>query len=216
MYQALIVAAGAGTRSGLLHNKNLHPIKDKPMILYSLERFLEDEDCEGVVVVCSEDDYGLFNEILKDNAVLVLGGDSRQKSVMNGLAEINARYVLIHDGARPNLKLDVIKRIKDGLTKHDAVTPVVKAKDALAVIYEDYLNESINRENVMYIQTPQAFVTEKIKKAHQLAQANNHVYLDDATLFQNEIKEKVSVVLGDSNNIKATTADDFVLLEALL
>jgi len=216
MYQALIVAAGLGTRSGLDHNKNLHPLKNKPMIRYSVERFLEDDDCESIIVVCSENDKERFAEVLGEDAEIVIGGPTRQKSVANGLSLVSAKYVLIHDGARPNLKKDAITAIKYKLAFSDSVTLCVRVKDTLAYIEEETIVGSINRESVVQIQTPQAFLTAKIKQAHGLAEESGHSYPDDASLIRGELNEEVAFVLGDSNNIKATTADDFVLLEALL
>ncbi|MGI6393044.1 MAG: 2-C-methyl-D-erythritol 4-phosphate cytidylyltransferase [Candidatus Izemoplasmatales bacterium] len=216
MYQALIVAAGSGSRSGLSYNKNLYLLKNKPMILYSVERFLEDKDCEGVIIVCSESDKDSFSLILEDKARLVIGGTTRQISVSNGLNHIHSKYVLIHDGARPNLKKSAIAAIKAQLSLVDAATLCVVAKDALASVGKGMITHIIDRESTVQIQTPQGFLTSKIIKAHQLAKAHKHKYPDDASLIWSELKEKVAVVPGDSNNIKATTADDFVVLEALL
>ncbi len=215
-YQALIVAAGAGTRSGLDHNKNLHPLKGRPLLLYSVETFLKDTDCQGVIVVCPETETKAFAEALEGKSILIPGGSTRQQSVRLGLAAVTTKYVFIHDGSRPNLKSEAIMRLKRELRKHDALTLAIPVKDTLKTVSMNMVTGDVPRDTTVMIQTPQAFRSDKIKLAHELAARQEHEFSDDSSLIQHELRETVRIVPGDDDNIKATTKADFTILEALL
>jgi 2-C-methyl-D-erythritol 4-phosphate cytidylyltransferase len=216
MYEALIVAAGSGSRSGLTYNKNLYVIRGKPLISYSVEKFLLDKDCKGIIIVCPEADQEDFKKNIPNDIILVTGGKTRQESVVKGLAIVTQKHVMIHDGARPNFSFESLKHLKLGLMSFDALTLAIKVKDALGKANNDLIVEDVDREQTFAIQTPQAFLSSKIKKAHQSASKSEHTYQDDTALIRSELKEQVKIIIGNDDNIKATTASDFLILEALL
>jgi len=216
MYSALIVAAGQGMRSGLPYNKNLHPLKGKPMILYSVEAFQGDPDCLELIVVTSKHDIEAFKDILPPAIKIAEGGATRQESVRLGLELVTSDYVMIHDGARPNLKRFAIEDIKGALPGSDAVTLAVKVKDTLRICRKNQIEDDIDRDHAYLLQTPQAFRTEAIKQAHQLAATAKHQYSDDTSVYRNELDKPAYIVQGYDENLKATTLTDMKILEELI
>ncbi|MBN2504394.1 MAG: 2-C-methyl-D-erythritol 4-phosphate cytidylyltransferase [Bacilli bacterium] len=216
MYSALIMAAGSGVRTGLDHNKNLHLLKAKPMILYSVEAFSELSECNQIIVVVPDDEVLVFQDILPKDVLIVRGGESRQDSVLNGLKHVKNEYVLIHDGARPNIKNEAIIRLIKSMLERGASTLAIKAKDTLKTCINGVIETDIDRRSAYLIQTPQAFRTEEIRQAHLLAQKNGHSYSDDSSVYQHELGRKVFIVEGYDDNIKVTTMADFRILEALI
>lgn len=218
MYTALIVAAGSGSRTRLPFNKMFYEIKGKPILLYSVERFLADPDCEEVIVVHASADQGKMSTLLKNysNVKLVLGGDTRQQSVYSGLKVAKSLYVLIHDGARPNLKKTSIDELKKAVKDKKAAILAVPIKDSIITVENNLISDYGDRKSTYMVQTPQAFLTEEILKAHLLANNSGSVYTDDASLYMDLFNKDVKVVLGEDDNIKVTTKADLSLMEVLL
>lgn len=218
MYTALIVAAGSGSRTRLPFNKMFYEIKGKPIILYSVERFLTDPDCEELIVVHSSADAGKMSVLMKNysNVKLVVGGETRQQSVYSGLKLAKSQYVLIHDGARPNLKKTSIDELKKAVKEKKAAILAVPVKDSIVSAENNLISGYVERKSTYAVQTPQAFLTEEILKAHLLANNSGSVYTDDASLYLDTFNKDVKVVLGEDENIKVTTKADLSLMEVLL
>ena len=212
MYDVIILCAGSGTRTGLDINKLFYKINDKEVILHTIEPFINDEKCENIIVVSKENEMNYLKSLLNNSKIIyTIGGANRSDSVKKGLEKVNSKYVLIHDGARPNVSKDLLNRIKDGLLSHDSIIPVLKVSDTVISTTNEYLN----RNNLLLIQTPQAFLTEKIKKAHELSDPSIE-YTDDSMVYQKCLNELVNFVDGDKHNIKFTTIDDVLILKAVL
>ena len=120
-YTALIVAAGSGSRMGLGYNKMLYQFDNGKTILETtVDIFLNDQRCEQVVVVGSEQDIEQYQKLLiNERITFTIGGKTRQESVYHGLLKTTMPYVLIHDGARPWLSMDCINRLLECLKEHD-------------------------------------------------------------------------------------------------
>ncbi len=215
MYSALIVAAGSGTRMDLDYNKVFYKIKNKTIIEYSVEFFRADKDCEEIVIVVAEDDKAKMKELFP-SIKLVIGGATRQESVLNGLSVIESEYVMIHDGARPNLKRYFIQEVKNKMKELDAAILCYKVQDSVMTETDDRINHYLDRDEICFVQTPQAFKKELILIAHRQADKSNHKYLDDASVYMHELNKDVFLVYGDNTNIKATTRSDLEILEVLL
>jgi 2-C-methyl-D-erythritol 4-phosphate cytidylyltransferase len=218
MYTALIVAAGSGIRTRLPFNKMFYEIKGKPMVLYSVERFLADGDCEEVIVVHSSADSAKMASLMKNysNVKLVLGGDTRQQSVYSGLKLAKGQDVFIHDGARPNLKKSSIEELKKALKDKEAAILAVPVKDSIIHVENNFISGYSDRKITYIAQTPQAFRTVDILKAHILANNSGRMYTDDASMYLETFNKDVKVVLGEEENIKVTTKTDLSLMEGLL
>jgi len=219
MYTALIVAAGSGSRTRLPFNKVFYEIKGKPLVLYSIERFVADPDCEEVIVVHALPDAPKMASLTKSFPLvkLVAGGDTRQQSVFAGLKLAKGKFVFIHDAARPNLKKAHLDGLKKGLAEKGAATLGIPVRDTVVGILEGCIGEHLDREKTYAIQTPQAFRTEEILKAHLLANNSGTIHTDDTSVYLATFNNKdVKVVLGDEDNIKVTTKSDLLLMEGLL
>jgi 2-C-methyl-D-erythritol 4-phosphate cytidylyltransferase len=217
MYSALIVAAGVGSRIGLEINKVLHPIKGKPMIRYSVERFFEDKDCRQIIVVGKDEERSLFEDALQGLPYLfVVGGKTRQQSVLNGLKRVNTTYVMIHDGARPNLSQSIVQTIKQRLNHCNAVCVAIPISDSISLVKDNQIHLSIPRDESFFMQTPQAFLTKEIITAHQLAEERNQSFTDDASLYRLILNKPVMIVKGDEMNKKVTTIIDLKIMEEIL
>lgn len=216
MYSVIILAAGKGTRLNLGYNKVFYEIKQKAILEYSVDYFLKDPAFSEIIVVTSEKDQNQVKELLKGKDFkIALGGITRQESVYNGLKKVNNKYVMIHDGARPFIDKFDIEQLKIAVKENPCVLGK-KVSDSIAKVSFGKLKSYVNRDNYMLLQTPQAFMTDKIVKAYEQAMANENSYSDDASLYMQELQEDVIILEGNENNIKLTTELDIKILEALL
>jgi 2-C-methyl-D-erythritol 4-phosphate cytidylyltransferase / 2-C-methyl-D-erythritol 2,4-cyclodiphosphate synthase len=211
MNTALIVAAGTGSRAQLNQSKILYKINGKPLFLYSVELFLSLG--HHIILVVSKEDINEIRKYITDDIKLVLGGKTRGESVMNGLREVQTPYVFIHDAARPLITKQAVMEIEKALQYQDAVLLAEKLTSALKKYDEKELT-SMNRDDFILAQTPQAFLTEKIRYAYI---RNETSYVDDISLYQAFYPEdKIKVVINTDPNIKATYQKDFSFIQMIL
>ena len=225
---ALIVAAGKGTRVGKDIPKQFLLVKDKPLIVYTVEAFQNNLDIDSIVIVTNNDyikqvnDWCLTYQLNKVKMV-VKGGDTRQASVYNGLKAIenikdsDEDIVLIHDAARPLVSDSVISENVRACIKYDAVDTVIKSKDTIIQSKDNKsINDILNRDEIYQTQTPQSFKYRIIKEAHEKAikEALNAA-TDDARLVM-ALGIDVHLVEGNAQNFKVTNQDDLKMLEALI
>lgn len=208
-YSAIVLCAGRGSRSGLNYNKLLYRFEEKTVYEMTMEIFLKDDRCQQIVVVTKKDEINDLKKLITANKITyVFGGTERQDSVYNGLQVVNQEYVLIHDGARPYLKIENIDDILRCLNDNPACLLMVPVKDTIKICKEGIVVETLPRSILMQAQTPQAFKTELIKDCYQLAKDANFVETDDASLVEKFKDVDVTVVIGSYENIKITTPDD--------
>ena len=209
MYQVILLAAGNSSRSGLNYNKVLYTLEDKPLIYKTALNFINDDRCNKIFLVCKENEIDTFKNIFKkiNKVEYVIGGNTRQESVNNGLKHINSEYVLIHDGARPNYSISLVNNILEKLNTFNAVIPALKVVDTIKDVKDNVVVKTINREVLRSVQTPQGFKTSLIKEVHQKALSND--FTDDSSMVELLSNEKVYVVEGEKNNYKFTEKEDF-------
>ncbi len=219
----VVVAAGSGKRFGFKKNKLLYEIDSKPLIYFTLETIQKCNVVNEVILVSKEEEIHLFNEIVKRYnftkiKAIIPGGKERQDSVYNALLWLNENYsnkeffVGIHDGARINVTTDLIKRIYETALKYNSAVPVIFAKDTVKKITKDkFIKETLPREEIALVQTPQIFKFSLIFNAYQNAYKNNFYTTDDAGLVEYYGK-KIKIVEGTPENIKITYMKDLDLL----
>lgn len=209
MYQVILLAAGNSSRSGLNYNKVLHTLNDNTIIYKAAYNFINDSRCNKMFLVCKENEIDTLKEIFKDiyKMEYVIGGNTRQESVSNGLKHITSEYVLIHDGARPNYSMNLLDNILEKLQSYNAVIPALKVVDTIKEVKDNIVVKTINREVLRSVQTPQGFKTSLIVKVHKLAK--NNEYTDDSSMVESLSNELVYVVDGEKNNYKYTEKEDF-------
>lgn len=205
----VITAAGASTRFG--EPKQFYLIDGVPMLTKTLSAFKSVAAFSECVVAINKEGVSRLEQELKGldlpfKVKVVLGGRSRRESVENAVNALEtSTKVLIHDGARPFIPLDVIQRVIDAITHNDAVIPGVPAVDTLKVVKDGQVFTTLNRDEVYRVQTPQAFSIELLLKAY--AEYDGPEATDEAMLVEN-MGVPVTVVLGDEANKKVTFKTD--------
>ena len=221
---AIILLAGDSTRFKGETPKQFYEIKGKPLIYYTIRSFQNAKNIDGILLVAKESDFYRIKEIVTSNSFnkvigLCEGGRCRQESVYNALnmlGEILTKddYVLIHDGARPLVKEEVINGLIDALHTYMGATVALSSKDTIAMVDKAHMEMVgvLNRDEIYRIQTPQAFHYGIIKEAHEMYKGKN--VTDDTQLLQGVMP--VKIVEGDSSLVKITTLEDIKYLESLL
>lgn len=221
---AVIVAAGRGTRMCMDKNKQYIDIAGKPILARTLEAFDRCDLINEIIVVVSEQDIVYCKQHIIDMygikkvKCIVAGGDERQESVYNGLLNVSSGcdIVVIHDGARPFITEDIIINSILTAKEYGAACVAVPTKDTIKVSDSDqFINETLNRSMLWSIQTPQAFAYKTIMEAHIKAKEDGFVGTDDAVLVE-RLGLKVKLVMGSYDNIKITTKDDLVFAQAII
>jgi len=220
-YDVVIPAAGKGKRMKAGMNKQLMELQNEPLIVRTLKVFENDEWCRGITVVINEAERTQFEQLfsrfhIKKITAIVGGGKERQHSVYNGLRAIkNSDIVLIHDGARPFVTIELIHQLVNEAKEHGAAIPAVRVKDTVKKVRDQFVEETVERSSLWAVQTPQAFHVSLVLRAHEQAQKDGYIGTDDASLVE-RIGGKVKIVEGDYRNIKLTTPDDLLFAEAIL
>jgi len=221
MNSVVIPAAGRSTRMGDAINKQFLKLFDKEVIAYTINIFYKNPLIDEIILVVNAKDQEDFNNLINKydfaGVKIVMGGNSRSASVYNGLMKVSkkAEKVLIHDGARPFLKSKYIKEIIEKLDHDSSVVMAVKTKDTIKRVGEGYIKETLNRSQLINVQTPQAFKYDVILEAYEWAMEHK-IHATDDSAFVEALGYKTAVVLGDYNNIKMTTIEDIKFGEAIL
>lgn len=208
-YSAIILCAGKGSRSGLNYNKMLYRFQDKTVYEMTMELFLNDKRCKQIIVVTKKDEINDLKKLIMSNKIeYIFGGQERQDSVYNGLQVVNQNYVLIHDGARPYLKIENVNDLLLCLKNNDACLLSVPVKDTIKICKDGKVLETLPRSMLIQAQTPQAFKTSLIKECYQLGKDNNVIATDDTSLVEKFKNIEIKTVMGSYDNIKITTPED--------
>jgi 2-C-methyl-D-erythritol 4-phosphate cytidylyltransferase len=216
-YSAIILAAGKGLRTGLSYNKILQKIHGKYLIDYSIDFFLNDEDCAQIILVVSKENQRQFLLSKKSKiSHVILGGNLRQESVFSSLSFIQEKYVFIHDGARPFIPKKSVAEMKRNIVDYASITLGVFVTDTIQRVKQGFVEETLNREQLIFTQTPQAFHKDQLVRAHHLAREQKYIGTDDASLLLKFLDTKALVVKGDKRNLKFTSIDDLPYLEVIL
>jgi len=215
---AVVLAAGKGTRLGTKKPKPYLPLRGKPILLYSLEKFDQSPIIDAIVAVVNEEDVGLFkNEILDKHGFrkeikLVVGGTHRQDSARAGVRAIEADLILIHDGVRPFFSLELVNKLIEAAKQHGAAVPAIKVKDTVRQLNREGLLEAeLDRERLVLIQTPQCFSYSLLRYALDEAAKRPAYFTDEAGAVWALAGVKPVLVEGEEQNIKITTAFDLKL-----
>ena len=219
---AVILAAGLGKRMQAGHNKQFIEICGQSVLTHTLTIFAQIPEIAKIVLVvrAGEEDTcrNMIPEIAENKTVLAIGGKERQDSVHNGIRAITweCEYILIHDGARPLVTEEVIRRTLLAAQNSGAAICAVPVKDTIKQADSDgNVLATIPRESLWAVQTPQVFRADLIRRAYENAYVHNHYGTDDASLVE-YLGEKIKIVTGDYENIKITTPEDIPTAEQIL
>jgi len=235
----IITAAGSSSRMGSGKKKEYLKYKKGTVLSHSIliffkSLFTNPYSLKHIVVTCPKDGVGdaqsavnkdseLKKLLKKQDATDIIffteGGETRQKSVYNALEFINAHggtdVVLIHDGARPLIKEELVKEVADSVIQNNtAVVPGFTPVDTIKEIGADgKIVKHLERKKLFAVQTPQGFIFSQILEAHKKALKDKKEYTDDTEVFGHYCGS-VSTVPGDPDNIKITYIKDLKALKS--
>ncbi len=223
----VIVAAGSGSRMKSATKKQYMELCGKPVLYYALKTFSEASVVDEIILVTGEDDICYCREeiIYKYNIPkiksIVAGGLERYLSVWNGLREVSedAGYVMIHDAARPLIRLETIYSAYEKLKMVPACVVGVPAKDTIKQTGADNVVVATPpRATLWTVQTPQCFRKELLDKAYVALwnDKGSAALTDDAMMVEHYTATKVYMLEGEYSNIKITTPEDLIIAGALL
>ena len=205
-FSLIITAGGTSSRYGNT-NKLLEKINLKTVIEHTVNHFLNFEEITEIIIPAN---VSIINDLKKiftsQRFQIIEGGETRQESVNKALQKVSGNFVIIHDGARPLITENIIKNVITSVKEHNAVSVMTKTTDTIKEVDSTgKIIRTIDRSKLYNTQTPQAFRTDLIKKAHFELKGKN--YTDDSSMLE-ELNIPVYIVEGDYKNIKITSKSD--------
>ena len=224
---AVVPAAGRGLRMGGDKPKQFLELSGRPILWHTLRALLRAPFLSGIFLAVPEDCFGEAQKVLESlpgrsagNARpirLVAGGTERRGSVLNALERLPAdcEWVLIHDGVRPLVSALLIEQTWKAALLSGAAIAALPATDTVKRVREQKVAETLLRDEIWLVQTPQVFKKDIVVEAYRRAAQGDWPGTDDAS-FVERLGAPVSVVPGDRFNIKVTTAQDLDWAESYL
>ena len=217
---AVLLCGGNGTRMGAKCPKQFLELSGKPLLLYAFEALTGHPEIGEIIVVYRPENRRETEAILNGSTaphpplVWQEGGETRQKSVFNGLSRCRYPVILLHETARPLVTRETVAAV----LRHpaEAVTPgadipfTVLEKNA-----DDEICAVLRRDRLFNVQLPQKFRTDRLLAAHRRAAENGETFTDDSSLYF-AAGYACSVMPGDPQNVKVTHPDDLFLAEKIL
>jgi len=220
---AIVVAAGQGTRFGSDIPKQFLLLQNRPLIVHTLERLQNAAVISQIVIVAGKDwvpylgreIVGRFN--FDKISAIVPGGKERQDSVLAGLQALPTPHevVIVHDAVRPLFSLNLLERVITGCNTFDACVPGLPSRDTVKRIDGDRIVETVPRESLRLVQTPQAFRYQTLLQAFAQAAETNFYSTDEAALVE-KFGGNVGWVEGEETNLKITTPRDLQIAEVFI
>jgi len=200
----IILAAGSGKRFNTRAPKQYFFYKNKELFEHSLEKAINSKLFKKIILIV--DSPKKIKRKYPKNVLIVKGGKERSDSSLIGLKKIKRfqpSNILIHDAARPDFSIKLLKNLIKNLKKNIAVIPIINPKDSIKYKVKNELY-NLNRNKVFLTQTPQAF---RYKNLYNLATSQNKIISDEATLFI-ENNMKIKFIKGENKNNKITYLED--------
>lgn len=221
---AIIVAGGTGSRMNLPEGqtKQLLDVSGLPVIVRTVNAFEACPDIDEIILVVRKDEFPVYKEYMrtykfKKVTHIVSGGDTRQQSVLNGLSKVNERaeFVSIHDGARCLITPGQISEVCTWAYHYGAATAAVAATDSVKLSEGGFIKETLDRNNIYLVGTPQIFKHDLYRAAAYSAKKDGFEATDDNSLVE---RLKVRIYLTDigRDNIKITNIEDISKAEEIL
>ena len=217
---AIITAAGSGTRfSKSGKPKQYLSLNGKPVILYSLIAFQNSKLVNEIIITANNEYFNFLHEHSLKNKItkllkLVEGGKTRFESVKNAFIQTENSengLVIIHDAARPNVDTYFIDRMIMEIGRHDGIIPGIKIPETVKRAKNNIITETIDREYLYTIQTPQVFRYKALKAAYEKC-GNEKDFTDESALVE-YAGYKVKLTGGKKDNMKITVPDDIQILK---
>ncbi|MBO4564107.1 MAG: 2-C-methyl-D-erythritol 4-phosphate cytidylyltransferase [Bacteroidaceae bacterium] len=208
----IIVAGGKGLRMGGDIPKQFLVVNGKPILMHTIQRFYDFDPEMQIIVVLPKDQQTYWDNLCQQyhfNLPFTVadGGAERFHSVKNGLAKVKAEAALVgvHDGVRPYVAIDVIRRCYEAAATKGAAIPVTDVFETLRHLTPDGGSQTVPRGEYRLVQTPQVFQTDLLRKAYE--QEFTSSFTDDASVVE-ALGYTITLVEGNRENIKITTKAD--------
>ena len=221
MLSMIVLAGGRGTRMGAATNKLLLDLAGAPILVRTLERLRSFDGIDEIILVYHREDIDMLRQWNVQERFqlrkLVEGGETRSLSAYAGLAVVDskAKWVAVHDGARPLLQREDWMRLLAASAKTKAAVLAVPVKDTIKQADSmNHVQATLERERLWSVQTPQLFQRDLLDKAYRNGLVSGQQFTDDASLVE-ALQETVTLVQGSYSNLKITTPEDLVLAEWL-
>ncbi|MDN4494049.1 2-C-methyl-D-erythritol 4-phosphate cytidylyltransferase [Ureibacillus aquaedulcis] len=220
-YEVVLPAAGSGKRMGAGQNKLFLQLNEKPILIHTLEVFQSDEDCTGIWLAVKPEEREYIQGLLERYHItkvkgLPNGGQERQHSVQSCMKAMQqVEIVLVHDAARPFITKPIISRLVGAAQEKGAAIAGVRAKDTMKKVRDGVIVETVDRESLWMIQTPQAFRFKLLQQAENHAEEQGFLGTDEAMLVE-RLGHQVHIVESTYENVKMTTKEDLIFGEAIL
>ena len=202
----IILAGGESKRFNSSIPKPYIDYKGKPLLLHSINKAKVFNKFNKIVLVINKKHKNYIKKLDIKNISIINGGKTRAQSAYVALKSIkrnNFKNIMIHDAARPNFSLELLKRLMDGLKKNDCVIPAIQTTDSVKQKTSNIVR-NLKREDIYLIQTPQAF---NYKRLFALQNNKSEEITDDANLFVRAGK-KIKIIKGEFTNNKITINKD--------
>ena len=218
---AIIVAGGKGLRMGGEVPKQFLPIGGKPVLMHTIDAFRKALDNVRIVLVLPAEQHHYWQELCEEYnfrspKLIAQGGETRFHSVRNGLALLpdNADAVVgVHDGVRPFVSTETIRRCYAAAAEGKAVVPVVPVVETVRQILSNGKSVTKPRDEYRLVQTPQTFPLALLRQAYQQPYTEN--FTDDASVVE-ALGKEIVMIEGNRENIKLTTPNDLSYAEFLI
>ena len=229
MNYALIFAGGTGSRMGSDIPKQFMEVDNKPIIIHTVELFEKCEDIDGILIVCIASYINYCKDLInrfdiKKVIDVIHGGDTGQESIYNGLNYLNNNVsknpnkdiVLIHDGVRPLIDIELINRNIECVKSNGNCISVAKAIETIITTNElGEMEQSIDRSKCRYAKAPQSFILNDIYKTHLRAIKDGKTNIIDSATMMSLYGYKLHTVECKNENIKITTPIDYYMFKAI-
>lgn len=223
---ALLLAGGSGTRTEQDVPKQFFNVYEKPIVIYTLEAFQKHPDIDGIIVSCLDGWHEILRAYAKEAGItklkwIVSGGENGQASARKALQELQTvceenDIVIIHDAIRPMVSQDIISDCIVQCRQHGSGLAAMRCQETIVETLDGIKgNKGISRNNIMRVQTPQAYLYGKVLDAHMKGMEKgitNAVYTNTLML---ELGETLYFSKGSEKNIKITTMEDVEIFKAL-
>jgi 2-C-methyl-D-erythritol 4-phosphate cytidylyltransferase len=212
----IITAGGIGKRMGGKMPKQFLALNGKPILLHTLENFHAFDQNLEFILTLPMDWVPYWQEQLETFGSriphqLIAGGKERFDSIKHALPFCSGDFIAVHDGVRPFVSHDTIRRCFDALKESKSVVPVLAVKDSLRMI-QGGTSQLVNRDDFKMVHTPQCFDAETLKKAYNVS--FHHSMTDDASVVE-QFGISPRLVESNEENIKITTQADLTIARAL-
>jgi 2-C-methyl-D-erythritol 4-phosphate cytidylyltransferase len=215
----VVVAGGSGTRMGGDLPKQFKSLAGKPVLVHTLERFLNFDPEISLVVVLSPSHQQYWEEVMESTTLLrkiqvAPGGRTRFESVRNGISRMREVDIIgIHDAVRPLVSVQTLEKCFHSASLTGSGIPVTAIEETIRIIDSEGHSKHLDRGMLRRVQTPQVFRAKEIRNAYD--HPYDPAFTDDASVYESCFGE-VTLVAGNPENIKITTPIDLLLASLLI